>query len=72
MLADLIEAEERLELDSDEEEEVGQEEEQDEEEENEELLEQEKGLKQNWMVDWEEEQFGRVVWDSAILKDELD
>ena len=63
MLADLIEAEERLELDSEEEEESQKE--QDSEEEQEEVQEQEKDLEQNWLVDWEEQQFGRAVWDSV-------
>ena len=70
MLADLIEAEERLELDSEEEEESQKE--QDSEEEQEEVQEQEKDLEQNWLVDWEEQQFGRAVWDSVEIEKELD
>ena len=68
MLADLLESEERLELDSEEEEEK----EQDPEEEQEEVQEQEKELEQNWMVDWEEQQFGSAVWDSVEIEKELD
>jgi hypothetical protein len=69
MLANLVEAEERLELDSEEEEEEKQ---QDSEEEQEEVQEQEKQLEQNWMVDWEEQQFGSAVWDSVEVEKELD
>ena len=69
MLADLVEAEERLELDSEEEEE---EKEHESEEEQEEVQEQEKELEQNWMVDWEEQQFGSAVWDSVEVEKELD
>ena len=72
MLADLLESEERLELDSEEEEERQKEKEQDSEEEQEEVQEQEKELEQNWMVDWEEQQFGSVVWDSVEIEKELD
>ena len=72
MLADLLEAEERLELDSEEEEERQKEKEQDSEEEQEEVQEQEKELEQNWLVDWEEQQFGRAVWDSVEVEKELD
>ena len=68
MLADLLESEERLELDSEEEEEQ----EQDPEEEQEEVQEQDKELEQNWMVDWEEHQFGSAVWDSVEIEKELD
>ena len=69
MLAGLVEAEERLELDSEEEEE---EKEHELEEEQEEVQEQEKELEQNWMVDWEEQQFGSAVWDSVEVEKELD
>ena len=70
MLADLLESEERLELDSEEEEE--EEKEQDPEEDQEEVQEQDKELEQNWMVDWEEQQLGSVVWDSVEMEKELD
>ena len=72
MLADVLESEERLELDSEEEEERQKEKEQDLEEEQDEVQEQEKELEQNWMVDWEEHQFGSAVWDSVEIEKELD
>ena len=61
MLDDLLEHEERLALESDE----------DEEEEQEEVKEQEKELEQNWSVDWEEQQFGRAVWDIVEMEGEV-
>ena len=72
MLDDLLEHEERLALESDEDEEEGQEEKEQDEEEQEEVQEQEKELEQNWSVDWEEQQFGRAVWDSVEMEGEVD
>ena len=72
MLDDLLEHEEHLALESDEDEEEWQEEEEQDEEEQEEVQEKEKILEQNWLVDWEEQQFGRAVWDSVEVDKELD
>ena len=73
MLEDLLELEERLKQGSDEDDEEVQEEEKEDntEEEQEEVQEQEKELEQSWLADWEEQQYGRSVWDSANMQDEL-
>ena len=33
---------------------------------------EEKELEQNWSVDWEEQQFGRAVWDIVEMEGEVD